>query len=208
MPSRLHFLVYILSHYLHTKSSNISCRISGVRRPSDEVGIPSLTLSLGLLGMRAHHTPDRFVMANSYPPLPPPEVVVFRRFPQLLSRRQIMLDSTSNNIGILMMLCVHIDYVIVSDYLKCCSLLKGEAGVRGRKGVVADNVLALKQSSEHGRKGERCHYLLRGIIQPNTGEEGGGRDSDDDDGEMPKRLRINRHVMGRKGRISAKLMPY
>ena len=74
--------------------------------------------------MRAHNTPDRFVMANSYPPLPPPEVVVFRRFPQLLSRRQIMLDSTSNNIGILMMLCVHIDYVTISDNLKCCSLLK------------------------------------------------------------------------------------
>ena len=72
--------------------------------------------------MRAHHTPDRFVIANSFPPLPPPEVVVFRRFPQLLSRCQIMLDSTSNNIGILMMLCEHIDYV--SDYLKCCSLLK------------------------------------------------------------------------------------
>ena len=47
--------------------------------------------------------------------------------------------------------------------------------------MVADDVLALKQSSEQGRKGERCNYLLRGIIQPNThtlnrgGEEGGGR---------------------------------
>ena len=53
--------------------------------------------------------------------------------------------------------------------------------------MVADDVLALKQSSEQGRKGERCNYLLRGIIQPNThtlnrgGEEGGGRDSDDDE---------------------------
>ena len=77
--------------------------------------------------------------------------------------------------------------------------------------MVADDVLALKQSSEQGRKGERCNYLLRGIIQPNThtlnrGEEGGGRDSDKDDGAVERcqngsvDRRINRHMMGPKGR--------
>ena len=78
--------------------------------------------------------------------------------------------------------------------------------------MVADDVLALKQGSEQGRKGERCNYLLRGIIQPNAhtlnrgGGGGGGRDSDDDDDGAVERCqnssvnqRINRHVMGPKG---------